>query len=394
MIWDIYSDVPGPANDNYNFTPGTGTGGQQDQGSGGTAEGQYYNREHSVPRSWFGGGTTGPGADYLHIYPTDKKVNGKRGDIPYGIVAAPTFTSLNGTKLGTSAIAGITGNVFEPVDSFKGDVARAFLYFVTKYEDNMSTYGSIALAAQAFEPNTFPSVDIPYLQLMIDWCHLDPVSQKELTRNDGAYSFQHNRNPYVDHPEYIDLVWNSTCPGLGALPVDLVYFGGKLNGEDVVLNWTVANEISLSRYDVERSYNGTSYTTIGSVNAINSQRYTYLDNAAENRGRQVFYRLRKVDKDGKFTYSQVLVLHIPFNTKFSIYPNPATTYMQLQINGNVTGNVVIAIADVAGKTVQQRTLAASAGSIKISTDNLVNGTYFVTLTYNGHRYMQKLIVIK
>ena len=127
VIWDIYSDNPTGV-DPYNFTPGTGSGGQQDQGSGGGSEGQFYNREHSVPLSWFSGstGSNGPATDYLHIFPTDKKVNGTRANFIYGEVASASFTSLNGSKLGTSSVAGLTGTVFEPINEYKGDVARAF----------------------------------------------------------------------------------------------------------------------------------------------------------------------------------------------------------------------------------------------------------------------------
>ena len=109
-IWDVYSDNPtGP--DPYNFTPGTGTGGQQDNGTGGEVEGDKYNREHSVPLNWFGGSTGVPGAatDYMHIFPTDKLVNNRRSSYIFGEVSTPSFTSLNGSKLGSSSLAGFTG---------------------------------------------------------------------------------------------------------------------------------------------------------------------------------------------------------------------------------------------------------------------------------------------
>ena len=389
VIYDIYSSKPG-STDPYQFTPGT------DQCGSYSVEGDCYNREHSVPLSWFNGntGSQGPATDYLHIFPTDGVVNGHRANFIYGEVATPSWTSMNGSKLGNSILAGFTGNVFEPINSFKGDVARAFFYFVTRYEDNMSTYGNSANALQAFEPNTFPSIDIPYLQMMINWHHFDPVSQKELDRNNGAYSFQGNRNPFIDDPSYVDLVWNNACPGLSTLPVDVIYFGGKLNGEVVKLNWTVDNEVLFDHYEVERSFNGTFYNSIAQVKAVNARKYTYADNAVENRGRQVFYRLKKVDKDGKFSYTQVLTMHIPLNTKFSVYPNPATTYMQLQLNGNVSGKATIQIAEITGNMVQQQAVDASSGNIRLSTSNLVTGTYFVKLLCNGEQYMQKVVVVK
>jgi endonuclease I len=397
VIYDIYSAKPG-GTDPYQFTPGTGVGGQQDQGSGGGSEGQYYNREHSVPQSWFGASASsisaGPESDYHHIFPTDKKVNNIRSDYIYGEVASPSFTSSNGSKLGTSSFAGLTGTVFEPIDSFKGDVARAFLYFVTRYEDNMATYPNNTGAVQAFEPNTFPSIDIPYLKLMIRWHSLDPVSAKEIARNNAAFTFQGNRNPYIDHPEYVEMVWNNTCSGLTTLPVNLLYFTGKLQADKVVLNWEVENEVNFKEYVVERSKNGTYFTAIGTVAAKGSKAYTYADDANANKGSRVYYRLKKVDKDGSFTYSDVFSLHIPLNVKFSVYPNPASDVIQLQFNANNNATVQIVITDLVGKILINKAATATNGLIKISTNALSNGTYLVKAIIAGEQYLQKIVVAK
>jgi endonuclease I len=394
VIWDVYSDIPGPANDPYNFTPGTGTGGQQDQGSGGTSEGQFYNREHTVPLSWFSGNTSnsGPATDYLHILPTDKRVNGVRANWPYGNVATATFTSLNGSKLGTTVANGMTGTVFEPIDSFKGDVARAFLYFVTRYEDNMSTWASNAEAAQAFEPNTYPSVDIPFLRVMLQWNDLDPVSQKEIIRNNAAYTYQGNRNPYIDSPQYVNRVWNSGCPGMAALPVDIVSFTGRQSGDNVLLEWVVENEVNFDRFEIERSVNGSAYTKVGEVRANNSHTYNSSDNIALNKGQRLYYRLKKIDKDGKYKYSYVFSLHIPLNNSFTVYPNPASTYIQLQMSNIVNGEVNVEITDVTGKVVRKFAKQLNGSTITLSTSGISNGTYLVNLRANGEQYTRKVIV--
>jgi endonuclease I len=398
VIYDIYSAKPN-GTDPYQFTPGssvTVTGGQQDRGSGGNVEGEFYNREHSVPQSWFNGNTSvpGPTTDYHHIFPTDKKVNSTRANFIYGEVASASYTSLNGSKLGTSSFAGLSGTVFEPLDSFKGDVARAFLYFVTRYEDNMATYATNTEALQAFEPTTFPSIDIPYLKLMIRWHALDPVSAKEIARNNAGYTFQGNRNPYIDHPEYVTQVWNNTCPGLTLLPVDVVYFKGKLQADKVVLNWEVENEINFKEYVVERSNNGTYFTVIGTVAANGGKAYTFSDDANTSKGSRVYYRLKKVDKDGSFTYSDVFSLHIPLNVKFSVYPNPASNVIQLQFNSNSNAIVQVVIADLIGKTLLNKVFTANNGMIKISTDDLTNGTYLVKAIVAGEQYLQKVVVAK
>jgi hypothetical protein len=229
---------------------------------------------------------------------------------------------------------------------------------------------------------------------MIRWSALDPVSAKEIARNNAGYTFQGNRNPYVDHPEYVTQVWNNTCPGLTTLPVNLVYFTGKLQADKVVLNWEVENEINFKEYVVERSNNGTYFTAIGSVTATGSKVYSYSDDANINKGSRVYYRLKKVDKDGAFKYSEVFSLHIPLNVKFSVYPNPASDVIQLQFNSNNNTTVQIVITDLVGKTLINKAFAANIGLVKISTNNLTNGTYLVKAIVAGEQYMQKIVVAK
>lgn len=390
VIWDVYSDNP-TGTDPYNFTPGTAQCGNY------SSEGDCYNREHSFPQNWFTSGTsTGPGTDYIQVLPTDGKVNGQRSNWVYGEVGSASWTSLNGSKLGSSSVAGISGTVFEPINTYKGDLARIFLYMVTRYENNMPTWGSLSGSngLQALEPNTFPSVDVDYLRLMIKWHNQDPVSQKEIDRNNAAYAYQGNRNPFVDRPEFVAQVWNNTCPGLSTLPVDIIFFTGKLNGDQVNLNWLAENEINFDRFEVQRSSNGVDYKTVGSVIANNRRNYAFNDDANSNRGRRVYYRLKKIDKDGSFKYSEVVTLHIPLNTRFTVSPNPANQYVQLQLNSNVSGTITIELKDITGKTVLQQQQQANGGTINLNTAAVANGTYVIRLLYNGEQYVQKVLIAR
>lgn len=203
-IVDIYSERPN-ARDPYLFTPSS------DQCGSYTGEGDCYNREHSFPRSWFGGAVAPMNTDIHHVFPTDGKVNAYRSSYPYGEVGTATYTSKNGSKLGSAASGlGYSGMVFEPIDEFKGDIARAYFYMATRYQnlianwENNSRYGNAVLdgsSEQVFEAWT--------LQMLKDWNNADPVSQKERDRNDAAFIFQGNRNPFVDHPEYIAEIWGN-----------------------------------------------------------------------------------------------------------------------------------------------------------------------------------------
>ncbi|BFM08828.1 endonuclease [Halioxenophilus aromaticivorans] len=201
-ILDIYSENPQSA-DPYNFTPGS------DQCGTYNSEADCYNREHSFPRSWFGGSVAPMNSDVHHIFATDGQVNAWRGSYPFGEVGSASRTSQNGSLLGSARSGlGYSGTVFEPIDQFKGDLARAYFYMATRYQDrisgwqNNSSYGNAVLdgsSQQVFE--TW------HLEMLKRWHNEDPVSQKELDRNDDAEQFQGNRNPFVDHPEWVESIW-------------------------------------------------------------------------------------------------------------------------------------------------------------------------------------------
>ena len=203
-VWDIYSTC--------NFTFGTGTGGNQDQGSGGNSECQFFNREHTFPKSWFGGVIgTAMYSDAFHVMPTDKKVNGLRGNNAYGIVGNPTYTSSNGSKIGDNiAPNGPVLTVFEPADEYKGDIARNYFYMATCYEDLIAGWENYNSNGAAFLDGTNTRVYEQWsLNMLYNWHIADPVSRKEEDRNTAIYAAQRNRNPFIDHPEWVYTIWGS-----------------------------------------------------------------------------------------------------------------------------------------------------------------------------------------
>lgn len=192
-VWDIYSDVPA-GTPPYQFTFST------DQCGSYAVEGDCYNREHSWPQSWFNS-VTGPVSDMFHIYPTDGKVNGQRSNYPYGNVPTASWTSLNGGKLGICSNLGYSQIAFEPIDEYKGDLARSYFYMCTRYylEDGSWTTSEA----------TNKSIILPWeMNVLLQWHHQDPVSSKEIARNDSIYyRYQHNRNPFIDNPQWADSIW-------------------------------------------------------------------------------------------------------------------------------------------------------------------------------------------
>lgn len=190
-VWDIYSDIPG-GSPPYLFTFGSDQCGSYD------SEDDCYNREHTVPQSWFNSEAPMV-SDLFHVYPTDGWVNNKRGDLPYGEVGSPDWTSLNGSTVGYCTAEGYPYTVFEPIDAFKGDLARTYFYMMTRYMDVAGNWSS----------DMFSNGDLaPWVQnMLLQWNVDDPVSQKEIDRNNAVYAIQDNRNPYIDHPEWPHAIW-------------------------------------------------------------------------------------------------------------------------------------------------------------------------------------------
>ncbi len=171
-----------------------------------TNVGDCYNREHSFPKSWFDDASPMV-SDGFHIYPTDGKVNGQRSNYPYGECANGTTLASNGSvqalgKLGASTFSGYTGTVFEPDDEYKGDFARSYFYMAAAYNDKIASWSSPMLAG-----NSYPAFTTWSVNLLLKWHRQDPVSDKETARNEAVYGYQHNRNPFIDHPELAEYIW-------------------------------------------------------------------------------------------------------------------------------------------------------------------------------------------
>ena len=195
-IWDMYSGVS-------NFTPVA----DQDKGSH-KEEGLVYNREHSFPKSWFGGKIMPMYTDLFHLYPTDAFVNEKRSDYPFGETKGEKYKSEEGfSKLGACTYEGYSGTVFEPNDDYKGDFARTYFYMVTCYEEKLPDWYQNDGAKATLDGNTYPGLTAWQLKMLMEWAAQDPVSEKEINRNNAVYALQENRNPFIDYPFLEQYIW-------------------------------------------------------------------------------------------------------------------------------------------------------------------------------------------
>lgn len=246
-VWDMYSDVT-------NYTFGT------DQCGSYGVEGDCYNREHSVPKSWFNKQSPMV-SDIWHVYPTDGKINGMRSNNPFGEVGSGASSSKNEfSKWGKCVTPGYSGTVFEPNDEYKGDFARTYFYFATRYK-GVATSGQGALVFTS----TYPYITGWQLDMLLRWHKKDPVSPKELDRNEAVYdSRQGNRNPFIDYPELVDLIFGDSrnipfMPDGGDAP----YIEAPRNGSTVDMG--IASVNSSSSVTVQLSVRGRNIESAVSV---------------------------------------------------------------------------------------------------------------------------------
>ena len=224
IIWDMYS-----CNSHYSVYTNLHRNGKAGTDPEGT---KGFQREHSMPKSWFnpvaksGSSYTYKDiwpmySDLMHVIPAEGIVNNKRSNNPYGTNNGEWYTSEEGfSKMGANTYSSdYTGRCFEPNDEYKGDIARIYFYMVTAYEKKQSTWSGTTDGVgdhcgtwtgamfnqedddpyQPFSPWAF--------QMLMEWSKNDPVSQKEIDRNEATWIIQGNRNPFVDYPGLEDYIW-------------------------------------------------------------------------------------------------------------------------------------------------------------------------------------------
>ncbi|MEY8760119.1 endonuclease [Chryseobacterium tongliaoense] len=210
ILLDIYSEKPDGA-DAYEYTTANIIGSAGSEGLG-------WNREHMMPQSTFYSNYP-MYSDLFYVIPTDAKINQLRSNYPYGIsTTTPSnvfYTFTNTSKIGLSAIPNYVyaGRVYEPIDEFKGDVARSILYFAVRYEGKLGTFNFNNNPNPASDTNPLDGTeerayDSAYITMLLQWHAQDPVSQREIDRNNEVYAIQKNRNPFIDNPQWVNAIWN------------------------------------------------------------------------------------------------------------------------------------------------------------------------------------------
>ena len=282
-VWDMYSSVT-----NYVFGTDQNTGSFK-------VEGDNYNREHSMPKSWFHDGYP-MYTDLFHLYPTDSYINGMRSNYPFGEVSSASYNK-QGNKLGSSkSITIINGNtiagnegtsiscsaskVFEPRDEYKGDFARGYFGTMIKWANGdhqaFTSGDGNKIFSSNYSTGAFGLTKYG-VALLMKWHRQDPVSQKEIDRNNGIQQTQGNRNPFIDYPYLAEYIWGEKAGETLDLSKLITAYdsrfvlgqsNGSLEGGNSG-NGNTGNEDPTEKCTITWMVNGATYTTGNPTTSVN-----------------------------------------------------------------------------------------------------------------------------
>ena len=398
-VLDMYSENPS-GTDPYNYSTGT----TQRCGSY-SVEGDCYNREHIIPQSVFN--EQSPMVSDAHfITPTDGKVNGIRSNYPHGTVASATYTAQNGGKLGSSSVSGYSGTVFEPVNDFKGDIARMYFYFATRYENTVAGY-----SYPMFDGSGNKVFTTAFLNVLLAWNTQDPVSAREIARNNAIYVRQNNRNPYIDHPEYVNQIWGGTPSGDTQAPTTPTSLAStSKTATSITVAWTGSTDnIGVTGYDVyansilKTTVSGATATITGLTASTSYSIYVKAKDAAGNASASSNTIAVTTNSSGTGTATDLLfseyiegssnnkALEIANNTGSSV--SLSTYTIKKQTNGAGSWSTGLALSGtlttgskfvIVNSSISSTCFSTSAANISTSgTELMFNGNDAVGLFKNG-----------
>ena len=338
-----------------------------------------FNTEHTFPQSYFASAEPMK-SDLHHLFPTDDLANNARADNPYGYVTGGTTW----TGGGSSA----TNSLFEPRDEQKGVAARALMYFILRYQNYSSFF-------------------TPQETLMRSWYHDFPVDAVEQTRNERINSMQHNRNPFIDYPQFIERITSLSYTS-NAVPVksvdvteDTIIYGYVSQGADVDFNFVVVNN-GTADFDL------TNFT-------LSDPQLTFLAGSNDgivNPGESHIVSIR-------LTATSTSALHaiLTFNTTVSghlnvavpifandsvfdnveeinpndiaISPVPAGNFVRVQSSGKKINGVNV--YDVAGKNLIEEKTSVSPSEVLADVSSLAPGIYLIAIEVNQKIFFRKFM---
>lgn len=375
-VLDMYSEIP-TGSDTYSYSHNSQNCGNYN------SEGDCYNREHLIPQSIFN--SSMPMYSDIHfVVPTDGYVNGQRSNLPFGEVTNASWTSVNGSKKGGNTFSVFYGGtVFEPIDEFKGDIARCLLYFATRYENNVTswTYNDV------FNGTSTQVYTDWFLNLLLSWHENDPVNAREIARNNACYTYQGNRNPYIDSAHYVELIWGKSDIVKPTTPLNLSV--SNVTTDSAVLIWNSSFDSSgIKDYTIYTTggfpISSTSDTTIILTNLIPATTYGYYVTSTDSIGNSSL-----PSNTVTFTTdtSYATINENVFNS-LKIYPNPT-------VNGEITLSNSFNIKNIELYSLlgnQIKSFYTNQTELKINVSDVPKGTYFLVIKSKDTSVTKRIVI--
>lgn len=339
------------------------------------------NTEHTMPQSLFGS-TLPELSDLHHLFVTTDASNSERGNSPFGIVTNPNW-SVGGSKS--------NGNLFEPRDVQKGSSVRALLYFLFRYQDY-----------QAFICNMAP--------VLREWNKNYPPDAVEKKRNADIFSFQRNRNPFVDHPEFMDRI-ASLCGVDNGDPspiadwiADTLQYGYVASGSTLDGYYAVVNQGADSLHLSNLSLSSPEFTFIGSPNLSIPKDslveiWVRFTPSAPN---QNFAAQLTFNTDAPATATRTV--HLLGSSTFvsaadpkakgylKIYPQPAKDYVTIEFAMAAHPEGTMSLWNLNGQQIRTMPVARGLAQTQVSLAGLAKGVYLLQVQLGTARFSEKLIV--
>lgn len=344
---------------------------------------QHFNTEHTWAQT-YGAETEPEKSDIFHLRPTYEPANSARANFPFGYVVSNITYSDSGCALGT----GNKGEtVFEVRDKVKGDVARSMFYFALKYGNKSS-------------------VKIDFLKKQYDdlynWYYFDPVDETEMQRNNRIEESQMIRNPFIDHPEFIDrmnLIGDYTIHELFLEADTIIKFTNDtehsayfFSNTDLKLEYA---ELSGNNSD---DYKITVADSILKANSVFAVDITHKFPASfGNAVLKVKFKGKKESLINLYSYEYNSIDDIKNNEGITVYPNPnSSNRINIRINNTnlINSFYTVEIHTINGQEVYKNSDFLVTDNLLLPLDNVFisEKEYIISLNINGKKYFEKVIL--
>jgi len=354
-----------------------------------------FNTEHTWPQSNFGEAEPMK-SDLYHLYPTDITANSMRANYPFGKVVSNITWQVGGSKLGNNSSGQI---VFEPRDVHKGDVSRSMFYFITRYPVN---YGGFFTQVQE---NVFR-----------EWNKFDTVGVIESNRNNAIALLQLKRNPYIDHPEFIDRIYSFSTSNVRPTFAELNLLPLKVEFDSTLVSTSSSSQIyiansSSAQLNIDSiTISDPRFTSDGNTASIESYSFRKIqvefnpDSIKNYNATLTVYSnggiknilLTGIGKDNSVNVEDDVSLPIAFTLEQN-YPNPFNPSTRISWQSPVSSWQTLKVYDVLGTEIA--TLVnefRNAGSYEIDfyASNIPSGVYFYRLQTGNFVSTRKMILLK